>query len=208
MVSDAEGATAVRLAREAIQLGLADPTRGDVARRLRAVDLPPLFDTPRGVFVTLRRGRDGGLRGCIGFALPLFPLRVALARAAVAAATDDPRFPPLPPGELATTSVEVSVLTPPVELVGRTPADREREVVVGRDGLIVDLGDASGLLLPQVAVDEAWDAATFLAQTCVKAGLRPESWRSPAARVRRFEAEVFGEERPGGPVRRVPLGRG
>ncbi len=205
MLRDEEGALAVRLAREAVRRGLAGRVPGDPGRFFSGASLPPVFDEPRGVFVTLRRARDGELRGCIGLPLPRSPLRIGLPEAAVAAALEDPRFPPLPRADLATTTVEVSVLTLPQELRGGSPAERLAEVVVGRDGLIVELGGASGLLLPQVAVEQAWDAATLLAQTCVKAGLRPESWRSPAARVRRFEAEVFSEARPEGPVRRLPL---
>jgi uncharacterized protein (TIGR00296 family) len=63
---------------------------------------------------------------------------------------------------------------------------------VGRHGLLVDDGAKRGLLLPQVAVEWGWDGQTFLSQTCVKAGLRPDAWRNGAA-VFRFEAEVFGE---------------
>jgi len=55
------------------------------------------------------------------------------------------------------------------------------------------MGRQRGLLLPQVATERQWDANTFLSQTCRKAGLAPDSWRH-GADVRRFEADVFGDE--------------
>jgi hypothetical protein len=65
------------------------------------------------------------------------------------------------------------------------------QIEVGRDGLLVRQGSASGLLLPQVATEWDWTREQFLRQTCVKAGLEGDAWRR-GARVFRFEAEVFG----------------
>lgn len=205
MVTEEEGALAVTIAREAIQRTTGPSPSRDAAAPFRDRRLPAVFSEPRGVFVTIRRAASGALRGCIGFPLPVFPLGVALPRAAAAAAVEDPRFPPVTERELANLTVEVSVLTVPEEITAATPAGRLASVRVGRDGLIVDGDGTSGLLLPQVAVEEAWDARRFLAETCVKAGLSPESWTSPRLRFRRFQAEVFREERPGGAVRREPL---
>ena len=67
-----------------------------------------------------------------------------------------------------------------------------QEIVIGRDGLIVESGRRRGLLLPQVAVEWKWDAAEFAAQTCIKAGLPRDAWQK-GAKLFRFEAEVFGE---------------
>ena len=205
VVTEADGAAAVRLARAAIARALEPGAPRDAAQPFRSTELPAVFAEPRGVFVTLKRDADGTLRGCIGFPMPVFPLRAAIPRAAVAAAVEDPRFPPLRTRELATTRVEVSILSVPEPIATAIPSERLANVVVGRDGLIVDGEGASGLLLPQVPVEEGWDAETFLAQTCVKAGLRPEMWRSPQVRFRRFGAEVFAESRPEGPVARETL---
>jgi uncharacterized protein len=192
---DPEGIAAVRLARRSVREAVgASPSSGPEP------DLSPAFDIPRGVFVTLRRYPSGALRGCIGYPLPRFPLATAIARAAVAAATDDPRFPAVRPEELASVTVEVSVLTVPEALSFASPAEAVSLVRVGRDGLIVEGRSASGLLLPQVAPEQGWDAAQFLDGTCEKAGLPPGAWRSPSVRVYRFEAEVFGERSPDGPV--------
>ena len=200
MVDLTEGRTAVGIARRAILAALSTDAPKDPAGPFRSATLPKLFDAPRGVFVTLTEHPAGDLRGCIGFPVPVYPLRAAIPRVAVAAAVEDPRFPPLRRSELDRTIVEVSLLTLPEPLDAADPADRAREVRVGRDGLIVDADGASGLLLPQVATEQAWDAETFLAETCRKAGLRPEAWRSPRTRFRRFQAEIFHEIGPGGAV--------
>jgi uncharacterized protein len=202
-----EGAEAIRMARAAIVAAVStDPPR-DPAQPFRAAPLPPLFDEPRGVFVTLTEEHNGALRGCIGFPMPVYPLRAAVPRAAVAAAVEDPRFPPVSAKELGRTVIEVSLLTLPEPLDAAEPSARPAAVRVGRDGLIVDADGTSGLLLPQVATEEGWDATTFLAETCRKAGLRSDAWRSSRTRFRRFQAEIFHETSPSGPVTSRPPGR-
>ena len=84
--------------------------------------------------------------------------------------------------------LEVSVLGPLEEI---DPAASE-SVVIGRHGLVVELGHRRGLLLPQVATEWGWTKDQFLRQASRKAGLPDEAWRE-GARVFRFEAEVFGE---------------
>jgi uncharacterized protein (TIGR00296 family) len=197
MVSDVEGARIVRLARATLELALG-PSPG----RAREDLLPPVFDEPRGVFVTLRRHPGGALRGCIGFPLPVLPLGEAVREVAVSAATQDPRFPAVRASELSTVTIEVSVLTVPVRLRATAPEEMIREVQVGRDGLIVDGYGTSGLLLPQVAPEQGWSSVELLEGTSEKAGLPARAWRDPKVRIRRFEAEVFAEHSPGGPVTR------
>jgi uncharacterized protein len=205
MVDDAAGAAAVALARRAVEGSLGEAPARDAAAAFRSEPLPPVFDEPRGVFVTILRHPSGDLRGCIGYPLPVYPLRIALPRAARSAAIDDPRFRPVDRAELTDLRFEVSVLTPPEEVPSEPRTALPSHVRVGRDGLIVDRPGASGLLLPQVAAEYGWDAAEFLAETCEKAGLPRDAWRRAGTTVRRFEAEVFGEERPEGPVHRVVL---
>jgi len=138
---------------------------------------------PGAAFVTLKK--RGRLRGCIGFTDPVAPLFRVVQECTVAAATEDPRFPPVASEELPSIRLEISVLTPLVPL-------RPGDVVVGRHGLCVSQGRMRGLLLPQVAVEQGWDRETFLDQTCVKAGLPPSAWRHGAT-LQGFTAEVFGE---------------
>ena len=139
---------------------------------------------PGAAFVTLTK--NGRLRGCIGYTEAVAPLFKVVQECAVAAATEDPRFPPVSPMELPSLRVEISVLTPLVPI-------RPEEVEIGRHGLMVSQGRMRGLLLPQVPVEWGWDRETFLDQTCVKAGLPPSAWRHGAT-LRAFTAEVFGEE--------------
>src|SRR5262249_57525518 len=85
--------------------------------------------------------------------------------------------------------IEISLLGPLEPIAG--PED----VVLGRHGLVVERDWHRGLLLPQVATEWEWDAETFLAQTCHKAGLPRDAWKH-WAKTWRFEAEVFGEKHP------------
>jgi AmmeMemoRadiSam system protein A len=164
--------------------------RAAVVARVGGQDPSPVSDAgwaACGAFVTLRI--DGTLRGCLGHITTDQPLADTVQRMAMAAATEDPRFPPMRPEELDAVRIEISVLGPPEPCAD--PADLE----VGRHGVVVEDGEHRGLLLPQVAVEWGWDGQTFLSQACVKAGLRPDAWRS-GARVFRFEAEVFEEDGP------------
>ena len=139
---------------------------------------------PGAAFVTLTK--NARLRGCIGFTDPVAPLYKVVQECAVAAATEDPRFPPVSPQELAALRIEISVLTPLFPI-------KPEEVVVGKHGLMVTQGRMRGLLLPQVPVEWGWDRETFIDQTCVKAGLPPSAWRHGAT-LQGFTAEVFREE--------------
>ncbi|MGP8075583.1 MAG: TIGR00296 family protein [Thermoplasmata archaeon] len=204
MLSTEEGVAAVRLARRAID-GALGPHRpdSDPAEVAASWPLPPVFDEPRGVFVTLKRYPDDALRGCIGYPLPVLPLRTALARAAVSAAIEDYRFRPVRAPDLPHLTVEVSVLTVPSPIPFTTPEAMVRAVTVGRDGLIVEGLGSSGLLLPQVAPEQGWSSEELLDGTCEKAGLPTRAWRDSRVKVRRFEAEIFREVAPGGDVVRA-----
>lgn len=141
----------------------------------------------RGAFVSLHAGPE--LRGCIGQVAGDRPLGEVVARMAVAAGRDDPRFAPVTVDELAALHIEISVLSEPVRL---EPVDRAH-LVIGRDGLIVRRGRAFGVLLPQVASELGWTADAFLSAACHKAGLTPDAWRAPDTEVLVFQAEVFTE---------------
>ncbi len=132
---------------------------------------------------------DGTLRGCIGHLTGDRTLGDVVRAMAVAAARDDPRFPPVAVDELPVLRYEISVLG---EAALLEPADPGR-IVVGRDGLWVRRGQASGVLLPQVAAEQGWTASQFLAAACRKAGLPGAGWREPGTRVYTFQADIFGE---------------
>ena len=206
MLADDDGAVAIGLARRALADALGGGMRTAWGARAGGAHLPPIFREPRGVFVTLKRYPSGGLRGCIGYPLPVFPLGEAIPRAALAAAVDDPRFPPVRGDELEALTIEVSVLTVPEAVRATRPDEIVRSVEVGRDGLIVEGLGTSGLLLPQVAPEQGWSREEFLDGTCEKAGLPPGAWRDLRVRIKRFQAEVFAERSPAGPVERESAG--
>lgn len=135
-----------------------------------------------GAFVTLNR--NGKLRGCIGRLISEEPLYLTVGEMAEAAAFHDSRFPPVAMEDLADLEVEVSIMGP------ITKCEDPSQIVVGRHGLIMRRGDKQGLLLPQVPVEWEWDRETFLAQTCVKAGLSPDAWHDPDTEIFWFEAYV------------------
>lgn len=149
------------------------------------------LDTPCGAFVTLHK--SGRLRGCIGYVHAVKPLRDAVRDMAIQAAFHDPRFPAVTADEVPQLDIEISVLSP------LEPVLDVSGIVVGRDGLVVRAGGASGLLLPQVATEQGWDRETFLDHTCMKAGLPPGTWRRDGVEILRFTAVVFGESEPASP---------
>ena len=158
--------------------------RGEPPPRLSS-DRSESFGEPRALFVTLKL--DGRLRGCIGTLAPEGDLARTVPKFALRAAFEDPRFPPLAAHELPECEIEISVLTPP-----RLVEDLA-DIVVGRDGLILEASGRRGLLLPQVATEWGFDRETFLCELSQKAGLPPNAWQDPEARVFAFQAEVFSE---------------
>lgn len=145
---------------------------------------PKILSEKRGAFVTLKV--DDQLRGCIGYPLPYKPLAETVAEMALAAATQDYRFPPIRAEELKRLKIEISVLTLP------RPVQNVNEIEVGRHGIIVSKGIAKGLLLPQVPTEYGWDRETFLHHGCLKAGLDEDEWRK-GAQIEVFEAQIFSE---------------
>lgn len=137
-----------------------------------------------GAFVTVLV--DGDLRGCLGRIVSDLPIEALVRDLAASVADSDPRFDPVRVEELSRTTIEISVLSPAREVQELT------EIDVGRHGLIAEQGSRRGLLLPQVAVDRGWDVPTFVAHTCLKAGLPQDAWRRGAV-LSVFEADVFGE---------------
>ena len=137
-----------------------------------------------GVFVSLKRA--GQLRSCCGFMGQEIPLYQALDHAAVRAATDDPRFPPISPSELEHLDMEVWLLWG-LEPVAATGRDRIGAVTIGKHGLQIARGNSRGLLLPGVAVEHKLDAETFLEHVCRKAGLPHDAWLDDDATLMTFE---------------------
>jgi len=145
----------------------------------------PALNRRSGAFVTLEQNEE--LRGCIGHTRADQPLYQSVQQMAVAAATEDPRFPPLTQSELDDVTVEISVLSPFRRLTDVT------DIQVGTHGLMIFKDGRQGLLLPQVPVEQGWDREAFLENLCLKAGLPEGCWEEGAS-VYAFTAVVFGEE--------------
>ncbi len=202
-----QGEYLVKLARKAVENYFINGSELPVPE-----DTPPELMEKRGVFTTIYRVSSGEalvgiakeLRGCIGFPLPIKPLAKATIESALSAAFEDPRFPPLREKELNEVIFEVSVLTPP-KLIEGTPEEIKRNIKIGRDGLIIQRGFMSGLLLPQVPVEYEWDVETFLGQACMKAGLPPDAWIMKNTKIYTFQAEIFTEIEPKGKIIRLMI---
>ncbi|MBN1595738.1 AmmeMemoRadiSam system protein A [candidate division FCPU426 bacterium] len=140
-----------------------------------------------GAFVTLTKKKM--LRGCIGLIESEGPLTETVVHMAAAAALEDPRFSPVQEQEVDDIGIEISVLTPLRQV------SSDKDIVLGRDGVLIRRGRCSGVFLPQVAKETGWDLNTFLYELCVhKAGLPPRAWEEPGTVMCRFEAEVFKEQ--------------
>jgi len=153
------------------------------------------FPKSQGVFVTLNKFPSHELRGCIGFPYPIKPLAEAVVEAARAAAFSDPRFIPLEKEEIDKIVIEISVLTVPKQIKAKGQ-DILKEIELGKHGLIVQTFHFSGLLLPQVPVEQKWNTLEFMKATCVKAGLPIDAWIKPETKIFRFQAQIFSEKEP------------
>jgi len=144
----------------------------------------PGLNIRRGAFVTPKE--EGMLRGCVGNFFSDGTLVATVQDMAVNASSRDHRFRPVTKDELPHIKIEISVLSPLRKIASVD------EIKVGRDGLYIVKGRFAGVLLPQVPVEQGWDRATFVEQTCRKAGLPPDAWRQ-GADLYTFTADVFGE---------------
>ncbi|MFO8062621.1 MAG: AmmeMemoRadiSam system protein A [bacterium] len=174
------------------KLYLLETARTAIESHLRGNDISQtlpdsdILREERGVFVTLKKNDD--LRGCIGYIEGVEPLYRAVSTMAVKAGFHDPRFPPLREDELNAVNIEISVMTP------LKKTEDISEINVGEHGIFMKRGYASGLLLPQVAVEWGYDREKFLSSTCMKAGMGPDCYNDPDTDIYIFSAEIFSEE--------------
>jgi AmmeMemoRadiSam system protein A len=169
----------LRIARETLKLC----TEGKACDKI--VSNLPELQAHLGAFVTLTK--SGELRGCIGNFEPEQPLWQVVREMAIAASLEDPRFSPVRPEEVGHIRIEISVLTP------RQKIQDIDEIQVGTHGLYIKRGWHAGTLLPQVAVEYKWDKATFLKQTCYKAGLPADAWMDPQTEIFVYSAIIIHE---------------
>jgi AmmeMemoRadiSam system protein A len=176
-----EKQTLLRLARQALDEYLGSGKLPEIN-----TDSPALLER-RAAFVTLWSRGSNELRGCRGEAYPRVSLIDSVVQMAIAAATDDPRFPAVTAEEVPDLRIEINALTPMEPI-------HPDDVVVGRHGLRIVSGGATGLLLPEVPVKYSWDREEYLRWVCKKAGLEPDKWQDEDVRLYCFESEAWGEE--------------
>jgi hypothetical protein len=184
-LTETEQKVLLRLARRTIEHFF---EKGDIpATDALRIALTPSMRAVRGAFVTLKE--RGELRGCIGEIRPQRPLCEAVMAHAINAAVRDHRFSPVRREELDSLVIEISALTPPRKVGSYS------DIVIGRDGMVLQKGGAGAVFLPQVAPEQHWTLEETLTHLSLKAGLGPDDWRE-GARFETFQAEVFSEEHP------------
>jgi uncharacterized protein (TIGR00296 family) len=200
-----EGEYLVRIARKAVEEKL---FRGITIKP--PDDLPEIFRRPGMTFTTIETYHPSGrttLRGCIGFLAPIYSLIESTIKSAIEAAFNDPRFPPLSRDEIDSVVFEVTVLSEPRELVVRDKWLLPKMITIGRHGLVVEKGWFKGTLLPVVPIEYCWDEETFLAETCIKAGLQPDCWLEEDTKIYVYDGRAFKEKTPRGEIYERDLNR-
>ncbi|MDZ7740610.1 MAG: AmmeMemoRadiSam system protein B [Bacteroidota bacterium] len=170
----------LQLARKTIDQYLMD---GSIPR-VDPDQLPGKLNMHLGAFVTLTK--EGELRGCVGRFQPDEPLYSVVQQMAIAAATHDSRFSPVDAREMEDIEIEISVLTPMKKIASID------EIELGRHGIYIKKGNASGTFLPQVADKTGWTSEEFLGHCARdKAGIGWDGWKN--AEIYTYEAIVFEE---------------
>jgi AmmeMemoRadiSam system protein A len=176
-LSEDERKAALELARRAVQEAVCRN------QPIREIPTTGAFERRCGVFVTLHVAKK--LHGCIGVIEPKERLGESIAHCAASAALEDPRFEKMRPEELKELEIEISLLS----VLERIQPE---EIEIGRHGLLIEQNTRRGLLLPQVAVEHQLSRERFLQETCHKAGLPEDAWKSAETRIYGFTCEIFG----------------
>jgi uncharacterized protein (TIGR00296 family) len=186
-----EGTELVRLARTAVESYLKN---GKIIRSTNK------NNKKAGIFVTLyqldKGNSEKNLRGCIGYTVPSLNIHDTVVAVAIKAATEDPRFIALSQEELDKVVFEVSVLTKPIPIQIDNTQAFPSEIIIGRDGLIIESNYGSGLFLPQVPVEQRWTISEYLTNLCYKAGAPEDTWKLPDSRLYKFHTMIFREKLP------------
>ena len=185
-LAEAEGKYLLKEARKTIQASIA----GEKEASKEEVDLPTVFNEPRGTFVTLTI--RGSLRGCIGHIIPQESLIEGIRVNAVNAAFRDPRFRPLSKDEWKNVKIEISILTEPKPLAYADGNDLLAKLRPGIDGVIIKKGFHQSTFLPQVW-DQLPDKKAFLNHLCLKAGLNEDAWKKGDLDVSTYQVQPFEE---------------
>jgi MEMO1 family protein len=183
----------------------ASVVQGKGLPKVDRASLTPNLLTPKGAFVTLKE--DNKLRGCMGYTVALKPLYLTVMETAANAAVRDGRFKPVTPDELDKIVFEISVLTLPKSIYYNTPPDLLTALRPKVDGVVLEVpvvNQGRQTLAQSVYLPAVWeeipDPEKFMNMLSQKAGLVPNAWRQPQARVLTFQADEFKEPKAGGPA--------
>lgn len=153
-----------------------------------------------GVFVTIyhvsNMNSEKNLRGCIGNVFPSQNIYDSVIAAAINAATEDPRFIAISEKELDDLIFEVSVLSKPALIQVENTESSLSNIVIGRDGIILESRYGSGLFLPQVPVEQKWNIREYITNLCHKAGAPSDAWLLPDSKLYTFSSLIFREKLP------------
>ena len=179
--------TLLNLARSAI---LSKSKKANLTEE-QIVSLPKIAKEKRGGFVTIHK--DGNLRGCIGYILPIYPLYQVVIENGYNAAYLDYRFNELTKDEFDKIDIEISVLTIPEKLVYTDYNDLFNKIRPNIDGVIITKDGSSATFLPQVW-EQLPDKKDFFSNLCLKANLNINEWENNTLQVETYQAIVFGEK--------------
>lgn len=184
-----QGEELVKMARQALEKRLLEK------KTIELDNLPKELMKNQGAFVTLHDTKKE-LRGCIGYPYPKQSLAAAVRDSTIQSALFDLRFKSIKKEELDNILIEITILGEP-KLIEGDPKDRPKQVDITKHALFVEFRTFSGFLLPQVPIEEGWDAEMFLGQACFKAGLSPDTWLSAEVKIYKMETQIFKEEANG-----------
>ena len=186
-VSPESGQVAVQIARNSLELFVRERTLYEP----NFDQLPGVLHEKGACFITLTH--NGFLRGCMGHTNAQYPLAEDVARNATAAARDF-RFSPVVVEELAGIRLEVTILSPLIQMSYADFKDLEKQLRPQIDGVMLTWQAKRGLLLPQV-----WrrvpNPGDFLEAITVKAGIPTRELKAhpPTITVHSFQVQHFAE---------------
>ncbi|HEX2306074.1 MAG TPA: TIGR00296 family protein [Nitrososphaeraceae archaeon] len=186
-----EGTQLVKLARTAVV---------SFIKNKKIINFTNNSNRKAGVFVTIyhvnNMNTEKNLRGCIGYVFPPQNIYDSVIAAAINAATEDPRFIAISEKELDDLIFEVSVLSKPALIQVENTDVSLGNIVIGKDGLILESRYGSGLFLPQVPVEQKWNIREYITNLCFKAGAPSDAWLLPDSKVYTFSSLIFREKLP------------
>jgi AmmeMemoRadiSam system protein A len=185
-LSDGERSYLLSLARQSIE----NYINNNPVPKLDPKILTPILKQEGASFVTLTIG--GNLRGCVGALEPYQSLAEDVIEHAIAAATQDYRFPPVQAGEINFLEIEISCLTRPKMLSYDNPSDLVKLLRPKIDGVVIRDGMRRATFLPQVW-EKIPDPEEFLDELCMKMGSTPDLWRRKKLEVLIYQVEEFHE---------------